>query len=52
MTTERTLSHAMVSPNDTTDAYDRLLSQEDSLNGNDTAPPTDPGHAYDEALED
>jgi hypothetical protein len=49
MTTERTLSPATVSTNEKMDAYDRLLSQEDRLES--TAIPTDPGHAYEQALE-
>jgi hypothetical protein len=49
MTTERTLSPATVSTNETLDAYDRLLSQEDCLES--TAITTDPGQAYEQALE-
>jgi hypothetical protein len=49
MTTERTLSYATVLPNNVTDAYDMLLWLEDTFDT--SAPHTDPGSAYDEALD-
>jgi hypothetical protein len=49
MSTERSLSTAIATPGAPVDAYDRLLSTEDTLEVSSTT--TNPGSAYDEVLE-